>query len=92
MGLEKAQKELAALQEFFAGVAPLTVNLDGIEKAVAEYYEWKSTVEKLAEKAVALEADSAAKRRKRKRRNLLTTPTWNKGENRQSVFADCRIF
>ena len=56
-GLEKAQKELAALQEFFAGVAPLTVNLDGIEKAVAEYYEWKSTVEKLAEKAVALEAD-----------------------------------
>jgi hypothetical protein len=56
-GLENTRRELVSLQEFFGDVQPASVNLDGIEKAVAEFYELKSAVEKIAERLAALEVD-----------------------------------
>ena len=56
-GLENTQRELAALKEFFGEVQPASVNLDGIEKAVAEYYELKAALAETDKKVADLEGD-----------------------------------
>ena len=50
--LLSAEKEIASLNVFFAGINPATVNLTGIQTAVTDYYAEKSAVEE-AEKSRA---------------------------------------
>ena len=50
--LLSAEKEIASLNVFFAGLNPATVNLTGIQTAVTEYYAEKESVEE-AEKSRA---------------------------------------
>lgn len=50
--LLNAEKEIASLNVFFAGLNPATVNLTGIQTAVTEYYAEKSAVDE-AEKSRA---------------------------------------
>ena len=47
-----AEKEIATLNVFFAGINPATINLTGIQTAVADYYTEKSSVDE-AEKTRA---------------------------------------
>lgn len=56
-GLENTQRELATLKDFFGEVQPASVNLDGIEKAVAEYYELKAALTEMEKKVADLEGD-----------------------------------
>ncbi|MBQ8429605.1 MAG: AAA family ATPase [Clostridia bacterium] len=55
--LEKTKDELTALNEFFAGITPTTVNLDGIEGAVSQYYELKTELSRISGKIAVLETD-----------------------------------
>ena len=54
-----AEKEIASLNVFFAGINPASVNLDGIQTAVGEYYTEKAAVEEAEQKRAATENDHA---------------------------------
>ncbi len=51
----KAEGELRSLQEFFGNVPPADVNVEGIERAVAEYYALEKSRRDITEKIRLLE-------------------------------------
>ena len=52
-----AERELAALRVFFAGLDPATINLDGIQTAVAQYYDEKADLQETEKKRGALDEE-----------------------------------
>jgi uncharacterized protein YhaN len=50
-----AEKEIASLNVFFAGLNPATVNVDGIQAAVTEYYEEKTSVDEAEKRRAEIE-------------------------------------
>lgn len=56
---EQAQAEKARLEAFFNGVAPQTVNIDGVQAAATEFYAVREELEKTREKLAELEAKRA---------------------------------
>lgn len=52
-----ADKEIASLNVFFSGVDPETVNLDGIQTAVSEYYKEKELLNETERKLARLQDD-----------------------------------
>ena len=55
--IENTQAELVRLSDFFAGLTPATVNLDGIEQAVAKYYELQNSASEISRKIAELEIE-----------------------------------
>ena len=52
-----AEKEIAALNVFFAGLDPASVNLDGIRTAVSEYYKEKAALEETERRRAELQEE-----------------------------------
>lgn len=52
-----AEREMASLNVFFCGLEPSTVNLDGIQTAVTEYYTEKASVDEAERRRAELEEE-----------------------------------